>query len=178
MAFSIGNAWRRASSIWASLKNEGKLMASRSKNETPSTGLAPTTLVMAMLSLATFSSTAQAAIPPNNLIPDAFTGVWVEQPLYCSQLDTQPSFTLMPFGFVGLVGEKIHPNVKKLDRAGRHIRVSFYNSMGSLFWRSTEYFRLSADGNSLRYRFADRTVNWVRCPTPTPVPPTIGNGTQ
>lgn len=108
-----------------------------------------------------------AAVPPNATIPIEFTGRWAERAEHCNAEASQPIFTLVASGFQGLPGEKAYPQVKKLDRAGRHIRVSFYNSNGPLFWRSVEYFRLSSDGNELEYRFADREVNWVRCAQPT-----------
>lgn len=109
---------------------------------------------------------ASAAVPPNAMIPIEFTGTWAELAEHCNAEASQPIFTLAASGFQGLPGEKAYPQVKKLDRAGRHIRVSFYNSNGPLSWRSVEYFRLSPDRNELEYRFAGGTLKWVRCSQP------------
>jgi hypothetical protein len=112
------------------------------------------------------ATTVNAAVPLDARIPAEFTGVWADQISSCARAGKNPTYTLSPRGFEGLPGEKAYPKVKKLDRAGRHIRVSFYNSNGPLSWRSTEYFRLSADGNQLQYRFAGGTLEWVRCSGP------------
>jgi hypothetical protein len=117
-----------------------------------------------VLAIAAFSvTTVHAAVPPNARIPSEFVGVWADQVSDCEQPGKNPTYTLSPRGFEGLPGEKAYPKVKKLDQTGRHIQVSFYNSNGPLSWRSIEYFRLSADGNKLQYRFAGGTFQWVRC---------------
>lgn len=112
------------------------------------------------------ANATSAAVPPHARIPEKFTGVWAEQHDHCQKGSGQPTFTLTSGGFRNLPGEKAYPLVRKMDRAGRYIQVSFYNSNGPLFWRSVEHFRLSPDGNALEYRFADRVVHWVRCSGP------------
>ena len=121
---------------------------------------------LAVAAASNVGNAASAAVPPHARIPDKFTGVWAEQRDHCMPESNQPTFTLSAAGFRNLPGEKAYPKVKEMDRAGRHIRVSFYNSNGPLFWRSVEHFMLSPDGNALEYRFADRVVNWVRCSGP------------
>jgi hypothetical protein len=120
----------------------------------------------AILSLLSPGMAAVAAVPPNATIPAQFTGVWAEQERNCDPAVREPTFTLTPGGFKGLPGEKAYPRIEKSDRSGRSIRVSFYNSNGALSWRSTEYFRLSEDGNRLEYRFAGGKLNWMRCSGP------------
>jgi hypothetical protein len=121
-------------------------------------------------------SPAVAAVPVDARIPLEFTGVWADQKMACEKPDQWPTFKLAPRGFEGLPGEKAYPKVKKLDRTGRHISVSFYNSNGALGWRSLEYFKLSKDRNALEYRFAGGTLNWVRCSGPMTENPTKSEG--
>jgi hypothetical protein len=116
--------------------------------------------------MAWLMGTASAAVPPQARIPSEFTGIWAEQTAFCSPDAGQPRFTLSPGGFRGLPGEKAYPKIQSYDRAQRSIRVSFYNSNGPLFWRSTEFFRLSKDGNRMEYRFAGGTFHWIRCSGP------------
>jgi len=123
-------------------------------------------LTIASMLLAVMAGAAMAAVPLDARIPEAFTGIWAEQMAYCDPDAKQPRLTLTPAGFRGLPGEKAYPKIEKRDRKGRSIQVSFYNSNGPLSWRSTEYLRLSKDGNHLEYRFAGGTLNWVRCSGP------------